>query len=122
MPDLVSQGQVHWFDFGRPAGSEPGGHRPVLVVQGDHLNHSKWSTTVVAPITSNIALGSLPGSVLIPAAVAGLERHSVVLLTGLSTVEKVCLGPAVGLLPVALWQEVLRAFDQMVGRVSTLRD
>jgi hypothetical protein len=36
-PDLVLQGQVRWFDFGAAVGSEPQGHRPVVVIQGDEI-------------------------------------------------------------------------------------
>lgn len=115
-PELVTQGQIRWHDFGIAQGSEPGGYRPALVVQGDELNHSKWSTTVVAPLTTNVSLAAVPSGVLIPARVAGLERHSVVMLNGMTTVDKVILGPTVGELPLVLWHEVLRAIDRMVGR------
>ena len=115
-PELVTQGQIRWHDFGIAQGSEPSGYRPALVVQGDELNHSKWSTTVVAPLTTNVSLAAVPSGVLIPARVAGLERHSVVMLNGMTTVDKVILGPVVGVLPVILWHEVLRAIDRMVGR------
>ena len=117
-PELVMQGQIRWHDFGEPRGSEPSGYRPALVVQGDHLNHSKWSTTVVAPLTTNVSLAAVPGGVLIPARVAGLERHSVVMLNGMTTVDKAILGPVVGDLPLILWQEVIRAIDLVIGRVK----
>ncbi len=115
-PERVNQGQIRWHDFGIAQGSEPSGHRPALVVQGDELNHSKWSTPVVAPLATNVSLAALPSGVLIPARVAGLERHSVVMLNEMTTVDKVILGPAVGELPLVLWHEVLRAIDRMVGR------
>ena len=117
-PDLIAQGQIRWHDFGEARGSEPSGHRPALVIQGDHLNHSKWSTTVVAPLTTNVSLAAVPGGVLIPARVAGLERHPVVMLNGMTTVDKAILGPVVGELPLILWQEVLRAVDSVIGRVK----
>lgn len=113
-PDLVCQGDVRWFDFGEAAGSEPAGQRPVLVIQSDGLNHSRWSTTVVASLTSNIGLASLPGSVVLPPAATGLTRQSVVLLTALSTVNKTSLGPRVGMLPQMWWLETRRALIRMV--------
>lgn len=117
-PELVAQGQIRWHDFGEARGSEPSGYRPALVVQGDHLNHSKWSTTVVAPLTTNVSLAAVPGGVLIPARVAGLERDSVVMLNGMTTVDKSILGPVVGQLPLILWEGVLRAIDSVTGRVK----
>lgn len=115
-PELVTQGQIRWHDFGIAQGSESSGYRPALVVQGDELNHSKWSTTVVAPLTTNVSLAAVPSGVLVPARVAGLERHAVVMLNGMTTVDKVILGAVVGELPLILWHEVLRAIDRMIGR------
>jgi len=115
-PDLVLQGQVRWFDFGAAVGSEPQGHLPVVVIQGDELNHSRLRTTVVAPITSRTHLSAVPGAVFLPAAVAGLSRDSVVELWGVSTVNKWALGPVEASVSSSKWREIEQAMDRMMGR------
>src|SRR5450631_1583698 len=37
---VISQGYIWWADIPAPQGSEPWYRRPVIVVQGDHLNRS----------------------------------------------------------------------------------
>ena len=53
----VSQGEVRCADLPSPAGSGPGFRRPVIIVQGDHLNRSRIATIVCVPLTSNLAWG-----------------------------------------------------------------
>jgi mRNA interferase MazF len=115
-PDLVLQGEVRWFDFGAAVGSEPQGHRPVVIIQGDELNHSRLRTTVVAPVTTSTHLSVLPGAVFIPAAVAGLTQDSVVELWAVSTVNKWALGSVQGVVPSTVWKKIERAMGQMMGR------
>jgi mRNA-degrading endonuclease toxin of MazEF toxin-antitoxin module len=52
----VAQGEIWWADLPDPAGSAPGFRRPVVIVQGDHLNRSRIATVVCVPLTSNRAL------------------------------------------------------------------
>jgi len=67
----VSQGEVWWADLPDPAGSGPGFRRPVIIVQGDHLNRSAIATVVCVPLTSNLAWARAPGNVMLPAKTAG---------------------------------------------------
>jgi mRNA interferase MazF len=116
-PDLVSQGEVRWFDFGQAIGSEPQGPRPVVVVQGDELNRSRLQTTLVASMTSRTSMAVLPGAVFIPSGTAGLTRDSVVQMWALSTVNKWALGPTQGVVPSAIWKSIEKAVAQMMGRL-----
>ncbi len=115
-PELISQGEVRWYDFGTAIGSEPQGPRPVVVIQGDQLNHSRLRTTVIAAVTSRTSAASLPGAVFIPAGVAGLTRDSVVQTWALHTVNKWELSPVEGVVPTAIWKSIERAVAQMMGR------
>lgn len=115
-PDLVSQGEVRWFDFGAAVGSEPQGARPVLVIQGDELNRSRLQTTLVAALTTRTSFASLPGAVFIPAGTAGLTRDSVVQLWALNTVNKWALGPVEGVVPSSVWKSIEKGMAQMMGR------
>ena len=114
--ELVLQGQVRWFDYGEPVGSQPAGLRPAIVIQGDSLNHSNFQTTVIASVTSQLRWATMQGAVFIPAGIGGLPRDSVVALWSLTTVNKWELGPILGMLPNIHWLEIERAMDQMMGR------
>lgn len=70
----VAQGAVWWVNLPEPAGSGPGFRRPVIVVQGDHLNRSKIATVVCVPLTSNLTWAAAPGTVLLPSKVLGLPQ------------------------------------------------
>ena len=111
----IRQGGIHWYDFGKPRGSEPGGHRPALVIQVDAFNQSTWRTTVLASISANTGLMRVHGMVFLPQEDSGLPQDSVVSLTHLVTVNKFELGPAVGLVSGEAWRRVRDAFDQMLG-------
>lgn len=117
-PDLVSQGQIRWYDFGTAIGSEPQGRRPAVVIQGDELNHSRLRTTVIAAVTSRTRVASLPGGVFIPAGVAGLTRDSVIQLWALYTVNKWELGAVEAVVPSSIWKSIEKGMAQMMGRLA----
>jgi mRNA interferase MazF len=93
---VIRQGEVFWFDLGRPKGSEPAKRRPVVVVQSDRFNRSAIQTTVVAAITSNVHLGAAAGNVRLAKGEAGLSRPSVANVSQLRTVEKAALTARLG--------------------------
>ena len=115
-PDLVSQGEVRWFDFGAAVGSEPHGSRPVVVIQGDDLNRSRMQTALVAALTTRTSFASLPGAVFIPSGTAGLTRDSVIQMWALTTVNKWALGRVQGVVPSAIWKSIEKGMAQMMGR------
>lgn len=115
-PDLVSQGEVRWFDFGAAVGSEPQGARPVVVIQGDELNRSRLQTTLVAALTTRTSFASIPGAVFVPAGTAGLKRDSVIQMWALSTVNKWALGPVQGVVPASVWKSIEKGMAQIMGR------
>lgn len=112
---LIRQGGIHWHDFGPALGSEPSGHRPALVIQGDEFNRSTWRTTVLAAISANTSLMRVHGTVFLPQEETGLPHDSVVSLTHLLTVNKFELEPAVGRISGEMWQRVRSGFDEMLG-------
>lgn len=85
---VVRQGQVYWFDFGEPRGSEPGYRRPVVVVSNDVSNASAIRTVVVCGVTSNLRLSAARWNVVLNAGEANLPRPSVVNVSQLSTLDK----------------------------------
>jgi len=112
---VIARGDVYWVDLGSPEGSRPALRRPVVVVQDDAYNQSRIATTLVAALTSNVALAGMPGNVLVPAGAAGLPRDSVVNVTALVTVNKVDLVERAGALPAALAYDVSRGLAQVLG-------
>lgn len=55
-------GEICWIDLGIPLGQEPGFRRPALVIQSDSLNESRLGTTLVIPLTTNVALADYRGN------------------------------------------------------------
>jgi len=109
-----SRGDVCWADLGEPRGSRPAKRRPVLVIQADPYNVSRLSTTLIAVITSNTALATMPGNVFLPSVSSGLPKDSVLNVTALATIDKADLGQPVGTLPASLMAEVDRGLRRVL--------
>jgi mRNA interferase MazF len=93
------RGEIWWGDLPEPRGSEPGYRRPVLIIQADDFNVSRLQTIIVASISSNKELGSLPGNVLITRRASGLRHDSVVNVSQLFSIDRGFLDDYVGKLP-----------------------
>jgi len=85
---VVERGQIWWADLGEPDGSEPGFHRPILIVQDDAFNRSRLRTVIGVVLTANMRLLDAPGNVLLPAKATGLPRDSVANVSQLITVDR----------------------------------
>ena len=103
---MVKRGEVWWAELPEPTGSEPGYRRPVLVMQSDDFNRSHIRTTVVAGITSNLALAAAPGNIGLRRRETGLARDSVVNASQLVTVDKGYLTERAGRITDALLRQV----------------
>jgi mRNA interferase MazF len=112
---VISRGGIYWADLGEPAGSRPAKRRPVIVVQSRPYNSSRLATVVVAVVTSNTALATMPGNVFLPAVATGLPRDSVVNVTALVTLNKADLEGQVGQAPDELMREVDRGLRRLLG-------
>lgn len=85
---VIEQGDVVWIALPPPRGSALAGHRPAVVLQHDRFNRSRIATTVVATITSNIALAAAPGNVRLRKGEGGLDRTSIVNVSQIATIER----------------------------------
>jgi mRNA interferase MazF len=92
----VTRGEIWWADLPGPRGSEPGFHRPVLVIQADSFNRSAIRTVIVAVITSNLRLADAPGNIFLSAQTSGLPRDSVVNVSQILTLDRSFLIEKVG--------------------------
>jgi len=115
---VISQGEVHWVDFGRPRGSEPGYRHPCVIVQNDAFNASRIPTVVVAAITSNLRLGEAFGNVMLRKGEGGLPQRSVVNISQLATVDCSMLAGRLGRLGAVRLQEILRGIYALLEPVQ----
>jgi mRNA interferase MazF len=113
---VIGQGEVWWADLGEPIGSGPGYRRPVVVVQCDVLNHSRMSTTVCVPITSNLKWEHAPGNVLLSARSTGLDKDSVANVSLIVAVDKRQLTECVGKVPRRELELILAGIEIVLGR------
>ena len=112
----VAQGDIWWAELPQPVGSGPGFRRPVVIVQGNHLNRSRIATVVCVPLTSNMAWAGAPGNVLMPSNVAGLAKDSVANASQILTIDRALLADRVGKLPPNKLAQVMTGIDVVLGR------
>jgi mRNA interferase MazF len=112
----ISQGEIWWANLPTPIGSGPGFRRPVVIVQGNHLNRSRIATVVCVPVTSNLAWSEAPGNVVLSAAVTGLTKDSVANASQIVTVDRVLLADRIGKLPPKKLEQVMDGVDVVLGR------
>jgi mRNA interferase MazF len=112
----IAQGEIWWADLPAPSGSGPGFRRPVIIVQGDHLNRSRIATAVCVPLTSNLRWADAPGNVLVPGGVSGLPKDSVANATQVLTLDRALLTRRVGRLPPKRFAQVMSGLDVVLGR------
>jgi mRNA interferase MazF len=112
----MRRSEIYWADLGTASGSRPAKRRPVLVIQSDPYNDSRLATVLVAVITSNTALATMPGNVFLPASASGLPRDSVVNVTALVTLNKTGLTDWVGQIPPSLMHDVDRGLRGVLAR------
>lgn len=113
---VIAQGEVWWADFGRPEGSAPGFHRPVIVVQSDSLNRSRIATVVCVPLTSNLRWADAPGNVVLDDSATSLPKLSVANVSQVTTLDRSQLTERVGVLPGHKLDLVLYGIDIVLGR------
>jgi mRNA interferase MazF len=75
---VIRQGDVFWAQLPPSEGSEPAFRRPVVVIQRDAINQSRFNTVVVIPLTSQMRHSDLPGNVLLQKNESNVPRASVV--------------------------------------------
>jgi len=92
----VARGEVWWADLPDPVASDPGGTRPVLVVQANPFNRSRIATVLAVVITTNDRLADLPGNVLLTQRESGLKQRSVANVSQIITADRTFLRERIG--------------------------
>jgi mRNA interferase MazF len=94
----IKRGDIFWASPDHQSGSEPGIAHPHVVIQDDAINNSRINTVVVCALTTNAKQFNSPGNVLLDAGEANLPKQSTVVVSQVSTVEKIKLGAYIGTL------------------------
>src|SRR5882672_6976809 len=97
----ISRGDVFWIGPDDSRGPVPDYSHPHVVVQDDVFNHSRIATVVVCALTTNLHRAEEPGNVLLEVGEGNLPRHSVVVVSQVSSVDKSRLGERIGALSEA---------------------
>jgi mRNA interferase MazF len=112
----IVQGEVWWADLAEPVGSGPGYRRPVVVVQGNHLNRSRIATAVCVPLTSNLTWAGAPGNVLLAAKATGLPKDSVANVSQIVSLDRSLLSERAGRIGPKPLAQILHGIDVVLGR------
>ena len=113
---VIRQGDVFWAQLPFAEGSEPLGRRPVVVVQRDSINRSRFNTAVIVPLTSQTKHSHLPGNVRLQKGEANIPRASLARCTHLMVIDKARLTEKIGTLGKERIAEILEAICWVVGR------
>jgi mRNA interferase MazF len=105
---LPKRGDVWIVCFDPTVGSEIRKTRPAVILQNDVANRY-GAVTIVAAISSHAGDDVYPTEVLVNPPEGGLEKHSVVLLNQIRTIDKVRLVNRIGKLGSITMKAVDRA-------------
>ena len=109
--------EIWWATLPPAIGSQPGGRRPVLILQSDSFNRSRINTIVVAAITSNLSHANEPGNVFLPMTDTGLSRDSVANISQMTAVNRWFLTEYIGTLPEELMVKVEEGIKRLLDLV-----
>jgi mRNA interferase MazF len=113
---VVCQGDVFWANLQRSKGSEPKDKRPVVIVQRDSINRSKFQTVLVVPLTKQTKHADIPGNVLLQKGDANLPRKSLARCTHVMVIDKSRLREKTGTLPKKKRQDIINHIIWVLGQ------
>ncbi|MDZ7698716.1 MAG: type II toxin-antitoxin system PemK/MazF family toxin [Deltaproteobacteria bacterium] len=113
---VVCKGDVFWASLPSGGGSEPAYQRPVVVVQRDSINRSKFLTVVVVPLTKQTRHAILPGNVLLKNGEANLPSPSLARGTHVMVMDKNRLTEKIGTLSPERTEEIIQNIVWVMGQ------
>ncbi len=113
---VVCQGDVLWLKLPPSKGSEPAYKRPVIVVQKDAINRSKFGTVLVVPLTKQTKHAILPGNVLLKKGEANLSMPSLARGTHVMVIDKNRLIEKIGALSQNRLNEIIENIIWVLGK------
>ena len=102
----IHRGDVFWVSTSSAEDAAPIAH-PHVVVQDDIFNFSRVATVIVCALTSNLHRANEPGNVLLDDGEANLPKHSVVVVSQISSLAKSELGERIGTLSTERVERIL---------------
>lgn len=115
---VICQGDVFWTSLSPSSGSEPAYKRPVIIVQRDSINRSKFRTVVVVPLTKQTKHAILPGNVLLQKGEANIPKPSLARGTHVMVVDKNRLIEKIGALSRKRIKEIIDNIVWVMGEDS----
>ena len=112
---VICQGDVFWAKLSPSNGSEPGYKRPVIVVQRDSINRSKFGTVLVVPLTKQTRHAILPGNVILNKGEANLPRQSLARGTHVMVIDKKRLFEKIGSFSKDRLNEIIENINWVLG-------
>ena len=112
---VICQGDVFWAKLSPSAGSEPAYKRPVVIVQRDSINRSKFRSIVVVPLTKQTKHSVLPGNILLKKGEANLPKASLARGTHVMVVDKSRLVEKIGSLSPRRIDEIINNIIWVLG-------
>ncbi len=112
---VICQGDILWAYFHRSKGSEPKNRRPVVVVQRDSINRSKFQTVLVVPLTKQTKHAHIPGNVLLQKGESNLPVSSLARCTHVMVIDKSRFKEKIGTLSKQKTQEIIHNIVWVLG-------
>jgi len=117
---VIQQGDVFWGSPAANTGSEPAYNRPMVVVQRNAINRSRFRTVLVVPLTKSTHHAALPGNVLLEKGEANLPRPSLARGTHVMVINKNRLLEKIGTLSPRRTREIVESVGWVMGLSWTL--
>ena len=111
----IARCEVWWADLPDPVASDPGGTRPVLIVQANAFNRSRIDTVLAVVITTNERLANVPGNVHLSPRETGLKQPSVANVSQIVTADRSFLRQRMGRVRPERMSEVDRGLRLVLG-------
>ncbi len=109
----MKSGDVCWVDFPSRGGHEQAGRRPAVVLQSAQAS-AVLPTTLVIPLTTQIAALRFPGTVLVETDTEnGLRRTSVALVFQLTAVDQRFVSCVNGAISEAVFRDIWMALNEL---------
>ncbi len=113
---VICQGDVFWANLQHSKGSETKDNRPVVIVQRDSINRSKFQTVMVVPLTRQTKHADIPGNVLLRKGDANLPSRSLARCTHVMVIDKSRLTEKTGTLPKKKIQNIINHIIWVLGQ------
>jgi mRNA interferase MazF len=112
---VICQGDVFWTRLSPSSGSEPTYKRPVVIVQRNSINRSKFRTVLVVPLTKQTKHNILPGNVRLRKGEANLPKPSLARGTHVMVIDKSRLIEKIGALSPQRTKEIIDNIIWVMG-------